>query len=176
MDIKDIEFRMTNDASRIQALISGASASSGRDLIMLKPFVFLHPTSYFGKQSRVLQLTEEDMHTCPHYKGKLALSHRHQILCYLVVDTDWSYNIYQETYNLPWTCPNCELTVCLPPMERLQHKTFTCSSRTIKKEEDVKVIRQNKPNGKEFKCDSCEKTLFMTPVEILMHKKSCKMK
>lgn len=36
MDIKDIEFRMTNDASRIQALISGASASSGRDLIMLK--------------------------------------------------------------------------------------------------------------------------------------------
>lgn len=36
MDIRDIEFRMTNDAGRIRALVSGASASSGRDLIMLK--------------------------------------------------------------------------------------------------------------------------------------------
>jgi ATP-dependent RNA helicase DHX34 len=36
MDIRDIEFRMTNDAARIQALISGSSASSGRDLVMLK--------------------------------------------------------------------------------------------------------------------------------------------
>lgn len=36
LDIRDIEFRMTNDAQRIQALIAGSSASSGRDLIMLK--------------------------------------------------------------------------------------------------------------------------------------------
>lgn len=36
IDIRDVEFRMTNDASRIRALISGASSSSGRDLVTLK--------------------------------------------------------------------------------------------------------------------------------------------
>ncbi|KAG6453031.1 hypothetical protein O3G_MSEX007941 [Manduca sexta] len=118
LDIRDIEFRMTNDASRIQALISGSSTSSGRDLVMLKlvlcralypqiavadefnhckspseqlyhtwskPFVFVHPTSYFGKQPRALQLTEADIQTdAPAgYKSRLPLTDRHQILCYL---------------------------------------------------------------------------------------------
>ncbi|KAL4710992.1 hypothetical protein ACJJTC_017957, partial [Scirpophaga incertulas] len=118
LDIRDIEFRMTNDASRIQSLITGSSASSGRDLVMLKivlcralypqvavadefnhyksvseqlyhtwskPYVFLHPNSYFGKQPRVLQLCEGDIQTDgpPGYKSKLPLSAKHQLLCYL---------------------------------------------------------------------------------------------
>lgn len=42
LDIRDIEFHMTNDAQRIHALISGASASSGRDLVMLKVSVIIN--------------------------------------------------------------------------------------------------------------------------------------
>ncbi|XP_013170006.1 PREDICTED: probable ATP-dependent RNA helicase DHX34 [Papilio xuthus] len=387
LDIRDIEFRMTNDAQRIRALISGSSASSGRDLIMLKivlcralypqvaiadefnhcksvsdqlyhtyskPFVFLHPTSYFGKNGRILQLTEADIQTDtpPGYKSKLALSARHQLLCYLsllettkpyivnsmrmpaaqtllllshsidtncgftrlvcdswlllefpypetgmnlllkavklrrrwdalinrrlldanpnksveselektkisskcsygelqhdlscdissymnsdvsytikrllpgdlkvlycgadeahatidpnpfeegfecrahekkggvyvtdnvvyncVIDTDWSYNMYQEIYGIPWTCPDCDISACLSPLERLQHKQFMCSSRTEEKKTDVKTApRENKPNAKEYKCENCNETLYMTPVEILKHRKTCKSK
>ncbi|VVC91590.1 unnamed protein product [Leptidea sinapis] len=380
MDIRDIEFRLTNDASRIQALISGSSASSGRDLVMLKtvlcralypqiavadefnhcksvseqlyhtwskPFVFLHPTSIFGKQPRTLQLTDGDIQTDAPlgYKSRLALSSKHQILCYLsllettkpyivnsmrmpaaqtllllahaidtnmgftriicdswlllefpypdsglslllkaarirqrwdalinrrlsdanpnksvenelqkkfkmpydetqyelakdvssymsshvyytikrllptdlktlyqgasehpeidpnpfeegfqgrphekkggvyvtdnivyncVVDTDWSYNSYQETYSIPWVCTNCEVSLCLSPLERIQHSNFTCSSRSVKKKEEKPPPRETKPNAKEFKCDSCNEILYLTPVEILRHKKSCK--
>ncbi|XP_050561836.1 probable ATP-dependent RNA helicase DHX34 isoform X2 [Spodoptera frugiperda] len=122
IDIRDVEFRLTNDAQRIQSLIAGSSASSGRDLVMLKlvlcralypqvavadgfnhhksvaeqlyhtwskPFVFLHPTSYFGKQSKILQLTEADILSdmrelnAVGYDGKLPVSSKHQILCYL---------------------------------------------------------------------------------------------
>ncbi|XP_026741114.1 probable ATP-dependent RNA helicase DHX34 isoform X1 [Trichoplusia ni] len=382
LDIRDIEFRMTNDAQRIQALIAGSSASSGRDLIMLKvvlcralypqvavadefnhhksaaeqlyhtwskPFVFLHPTSYFGKNPRVLQLTEADIQTDkpPGYDSKLPLSSKHQILCYLsllettkpyivnsmrmpaaqtllllahsidtnigftriicdawlllefpyaetglnlllkavklrqrwdalinrrlldatptktveaelekqnlpkisyeevqhelscdissyltsdvcytikrllpgdlktiyqgndeahpaiepnpfdenfeckphekkggvfvtdnvvyncVVDTNWSYNSYEESYSLPWTCTNCELTVCLSPIERLQHKHFICSAKEEKKILTPKTTREIKPNAKEYTCENCKQTLYMTPVEILKHKKSC---
>ncbi|XP_075979752.1 putative ATP-dependent RNA helicase DHX34 [Anticarsia gemmatalis] len=385
-DIRDIEFRLSNDSARIHALIAGSSASGGRDLVMLKvvlcralypqvavadefnhcksiseqlyhtwskPFVFLHPTSYFGKNGRCLQLTEADIQTdTPQgYKSKLPLSSRHQILCYLsllettkpyivnsmrmpaaqtllllahtidtnigftrivcdswlllefpypdtglnlllkatklrqrwdalinrrlldanppksveseldkqnlpqicyeevqhelscdissymtseiyytikrllpgdlkvlyyggdeahpsvepnpfdekfecrphekkggvyvtdnvvyncIVDTDWSYNSYQETYSLPWTCPNCGITVCLSPLEKLQHTQFTCSAKDEKKEEiKPKTSRENKPNGKEYKCDICKETLYLTPVEILKHRKSCKVK
>nr|XP_049702650.1 probable ATP-dependent RNA helicase DHX34 isoform X1 [Helicoverpa armigera] len=385
IDIRDVEFRLTNDAQRIQSLIAGSSTSSGRDLVMLKivlcralypqvavadsfnhhksvaeqlyhtwskPFVFLHPTSYFGKQPRTLQLTEEDIQTDlpPSYDGKLPVSGRHQILCYLsllettkpyivnsmrmpaaqtllllahsidtnigftrivcdswlllefpypetglnlllkavklrqrwdllinrrladanptksveselekqnqekisyeevqhelscdmsaymtsevyytikrlmpgdlkvmyygndeahpsvdpnpfdetfvcrphekkggvyvtdnvvyncVVDTLWSSRTYEETYNIPWTCPNCEITVCLSPVERLQHTHFICSAKEVKKQEPTKTTREIKPNAKEYTCDICKETLYMTPVEILRHKKSCKMK
>ncbi|CAH2049462.1 unnamed protein product, partial [Iphiclides podalirius] len=387
LDIRDIEFRMTNDAQRIRALISGASASSGRDLVMLKivlcralypqvaiadefnhcksvseqlyhtwskPFVFLHPTSYFGKQPRTVQLNEADIQTelPPGYKSKLPVSARHQLLCYLsllettkpyivnsmrmpaaqtllllshsidtnigftrlvcdswlllefpyaesglslllkatklrqrwdylinrrladanpeksveselqksnqtskipyeelqhelscdigsymnsdvyytikrllpgdlkvlyfggdeahtnidpnpfeegfecrahekkggvyitdnivyncVVDTDWSYNNYQEIYGVPWSCPNCEMSLCLSPLERLQHKKYTCSSRAVEnKMEAIRAPRENKPNAKEYKCDNCDTVLHMTPVEILRHKKNCKSK
>ncbi|XP_045775996.1 probable ATP-dependent RNA helicase DHX34 isoform X1 [Maniola jurtina] len=382
MDIRDIEFRMTNDATRIRALINGSSASSGRDLIMLKvvlcralypqvavadefnhcksisdhlyhtwskPFVFLHPTSYFGKQPKLLQLTEADIQdNPPGYKSKLPLSSKHQLLCYLsllettkpyivnsmrmpaaqtllllahsidtnmgftrlvcdswlllefphtetglnllikatklrqrwdaiinrrlsdanpnksveselqkshqntpydelqyelscdvtsymnsdvyytikrllpgdlkvlyvgsdevrpnidpnpfeegfecrahekkggvyvtdnivyncVVDTEWSYNTYEETYSLPWTCQNCDLTSCLSPLERLQHIQFTCASKPEKKEEKI-VKRDNRPNTKEYTCEICNETLYLTPVEILKHKKGCKIK
>ncbi|CAH2087005.1 unnamed protein product [Euphydryas editha] len=383
VDIRDIEFRMTNDASRIRALINGSSTNSGRDLIMLKlvlcralypqvavadeynhcksvseqlfhtwskPFVFLHPTSIFGKNPRLLQLTDADVQTDEPfgYKSRQPLSSKHQILCYLsllettkpyivnsmrmpaaqtllllahsidtnigftrlvcdswlllefpypesglnllmkavklrqrwedlinrrlqdanpnksveselkksnqtktsyeelqyelscdissyinsdiyytikrclpgdlkvmyvgpdevhptidpnpfeqgfecrphekkggvyvtdnivfncVVDTDWSYKSYEETYSLPWTCPDCELSVCLSPLERLQHKEFTCSSRMEKKDVQKKPIRENKPNTKEFECETCKVTLYLTPVEILKHKKACK--
>ncbi|XP_046966697.1 probable ATP-dependent RNA helicase DHX34 [Vanessa cardui] len=383
VDIRDIEFRLTNDAGRMRALINGASTNSGRDLIMLKlilcralypqvavadeynhcksvseqlfhtwskPFVFLHPTSIFGKNPRLLQLTEADIQTeLPNgYKNRLPLSAKHQILCYLsllettkpyivnsmrmpaaqtllllahsidtnigftrilcdswlllefpypdtgltllmkavklrqrwdalinrrlqdanpnksveselqksnqtkssyeeeqyelscdistyinsdiyytikrclpgdlkvmyvgadevhpsidpnpfdqgfecrahekkggvyvtdnivfncVVDTDWSYQSYQETYSLPWTCPDCEISLCLSPLERIQHKEFTCSSRTEKKEVQTKVIRENKPNTKEYECEKCKQTLYLTPVEILKHKNACK--
>ncbi|XP_073960326.1 probable ATP-dependent RNA helicase DHX34 [Choristoneura fumiferana] len=383
LDIRDIEFRLTNDAQRIRALISGASASSGRDLIMLKvvlsralypqlavadeynhcksvseqlyhtwskPFVFLHPTSYFGKNPRALQLSETDIQTelPPGYESKLAVSAKHQILCYLsllettkpyvvnsmrmpaaqtllllshsidtnigfsrivcdswlllefpfpetglnlllkatklrqrwdalinrrltdanpnksveselkkepklnyeqlqhdlscdissymnsevyytikrllpgdlkvlycgaddphpniepnpfeegfechvnekkggvyvtdnivyncVVDADWSYNSYQESYNVPWTCPNCEISVCLSPLEKLQHTQFTCSAKSEVKQETPTVTREIKPNAREYKCENCEETLYMTSVEILKHKKSCKKK
>ncbi|XP_063894921.1 probable ATP-dependent RNA helicase DHX34 isoform X2 [Helicoverpa armigera] len=385
IDIRDVEFRLTNDAQRIQSLIAGSSTSSGRDLVMLKivlcralypqvavadafnhhksvaeqlyhtwskPFVFLHPTSYFGKQPRTLQLTEEDIQTDlpPSYDGKLPVSGRHQILCYLsllettkpyivnsmrmpaaqtllllahsidtnigftrivcdswlllefpypetglnlllkavklrqrwdllinrrladanptksveselekqnqqkisyeeiqhelscdmsaymtsevyytikrlmpgdlkvmyygsdeahpsvdpnpfdetfvcrphekkggvyvtdnvvyncVIDTLWSSLTYEETYNIPWTCPNCEITVCLSPVERLQHTHFICSAKEVKKQEPAKTTREIKPNAKEYTCDICKETLYMTPVEILRHKKSCKMK
>lgn len=91
-----------------------------------------------------------------------------------VVDTEWSYKSYEETYNLPWTCPNCELSVCLSPLERLQHKEFTCSSRTEKKDVQKKPTKENKPNTKEFECEICKSTLYLTPVEILKHKKACK--
>ncbi|CAH0725008.1 unnamed protein product, partial [Brenthis ino] len=362
IDIRDIEFRMTNDAARIRALINGSSTNSGRDLIMLKsvsdqlyhtwskPFVFLHPTSYFGKNSKLLQLHENDIQTDMPlgYKSKLPLSSKHQILCYLsllettkpyivnsmrmpaaqtllllahsidtnigftrlvcdswlllefpypesglnllmkatklrqrwdalinrrladaspnksvetelrktnkqpydelqhdlsndlssyinsdvcytikrllpgdlkvlyvgsdevhpnidpnpfeeglecrahekkggvyvtdnivyncVVDTEWSYNSYQEAYNIPWTCEKCELTVCLSPLEKLQHKQFTCSSRNIEKKEEKKIIREMKPNSREYKCEICNETLYLTPVEILKHKKACTIK
>ncbi|XP_041981061.1 probable ATP-dependent RNA helicase DHX34 [Aricia agestis] len=383
LDIKDIEFRMTNDAGRIRALISGASASSGRDLIMLKvvlcralypqvaiadefnhcksvseqlyhtyskPFIFLHPTSCFGKNPRLLQLTDTDIaDPPPGYKSRLPLSSQHQLLCYLsllettkpyivnsmrmpaaqtllllahsidtnigftrlvcdtwlllefpyseteglnlllkatklrqtwdalinrrladsnpnksvenelqkakhtksyqelqydlstemcsymnsdvcytikrllpgdikvlyvrdsvhanidpnpfdegfecrphekkggvyvtdnivyncVVDTEWSANNYEETYGVVWTCPDCELAACFSPLERLQHKQYTCASRSIKKEEEKAPVRENRPNAKEFKCDSCESTLYLTPVEMLKHRKACKRK
>ncbi|XP_061379592.1 probable ATP-dependent RNA helicase DHX34 [Danaus plexippus] len=376
IDVRDIEFRMTNDAARIRALISGASTSGGQDLVMLKivlcralypqiaiadefnyckteqlyhtwskPSVFLHPTSYFGRYPKALQLTETDIQTAPGYKSKLPLSNKHQLLCYLsllettkpyivnsmrmpaaqtllllahsidtntgftrivcdswlllefpfpesgcqllyrastirkkwdelinrkladanpnrsveeelqksnqmgyeelqhelsceiskymncdvsytlkrllpgdlkvlydgdtqttvspnpfdqtyvcrphdkkggvyvtdnivyncIVDSEWSYDSYQETYSIPWVCPQCEVTVCLSPLERLQHRIFTCSSKTEKKLEKT-VTRINRPNTKEFICDVCNTTMFLTPVEILKHKKACKIK
>ncbi|KAJ8714474.1 hypothetical protein PYW07_002699 [Mythimna separata] len=388
IDIRDVEFRMTNDAARIQSLIAGSSASSGRDLVMLKvvlcralypqvavadnfnhhksiseqlyhtwskPFVYLHPTSYFGKLPRTLQLTEADIHSdlpvSLGFDSKLPVSSKHQILCYLsllettkpyivnsmrmpaaqtllllahsietnigftrivcdswlllefpypesglnlllkavklrrrwdalinrriadatptksveselekeklpkisydetqhdlscdmstymnsevyytikrllpgdlkviyagydeahpsiepnpfdetfvcrphekkggvyvtdnvvyncVVDTLWSAKNYEETYSEPWKCSNCELTVCLSPVERLQHTHFTCSAKEEKKDvEAPRSSREIKPNAKEYVCDVCKVTLYLTPVEILKHKKGCKMK
>ena len=95
---------------------------------------------------------------------------------YSVVDTEWSYNSYQESYNIPWKCEKCDMSVCLSPLEKLQHKYFTCSSRTIEKKEEKKEVPIMKPNSKEYKCDSCNNTLYLTPVEILKHKKACKIK
>lgn len=94
-----------------------------------------------------------------------------------VVDSVWSGRNYEEMYNIPWTCPKCELTVCLSPLERLQHQQFTCSLKEVKPKEDApKTSREMKPNAKEYKCETCEQTLYLTPVEILKHKKGCKAK
>lgn len=49
-----------------------------------KPFVSLHPMGYFGNNTQILQLTDADMmDKCGTYQSKLALSSRHQLLCYL---------------------------------------------------------------------------------------------
>ncbi|XP_060804525.1 probable ATP-dependent RNA helicase DHX34 [Amyelois transitella] len=383
LDIRDIEFRLCHDAGRVRALIAGASAAAGRDLITLKvvlcralypqiavadefnhcksiseqlfhtwskPFVFLHPTSMFGRQPRLLQLTDADIQTDTHgYKARVPVSAKHQILCYLsllettkpyivnsmrmpaaqtllllahcidtnvgftrivcdswlllefpypdsglnlllkatklrqrwdalinrrladanpnksvegelqkqkklpydelqhelscdissymnsevyytikrllpgdlkvlyhgpdeahgiidpnpfeegfecrphekkggvyvtdnvvfncVVDSDWSYNSYQENYSLIWTCPECDIALCLSPLERVQHKQFTCSSRREEKRIVTKTTtRENRPNAKEYKCENCNENLYMTPVEILKHKKCCNIK
>lgn len=45
-DLRDIEFRLSNDSSRIHSLITGSSASSGRDLVMLKVTVNSLPTAF----------------------------------------------------------------------------------------------------------------------------------
>ncbi|XP_017089101.2 probable ATP-dependent RNA helicase DHX34 isoform X1 [Drosophila bipectinata] len=49
----------------------------------LKPFLSQHPNSHFAKYFDLLQLSDSDMLTKPHYYStKHPLSSRHQILCY----------------------------------------------------------------------------------------------
>ncbi|ALC49338.1 CG32533, partial [Drosophila busckii] len=49
----------------------------------LKPFLSLHPNSYFAKNYELLKLTESDIQTKPdYYTPKQPLSDRHQLLCY----------------------------------------------------------------------------------------------
>lgn len=96
-------------------------------------------------------------------------------ILFSVIDTEWSYNSYQEVYSLPWTCESCHIIACLSPLERIQHTKFTCSSRTQENLPEVSSApKDNRPNAKEYKCETCEQNLYMTPVEILRHKKSCK--
>lgn len=96
-------------------------------------------------------------------------------LLFSVIDTEWSYNSYQETYSLPWTCESCNVIACLSPLERIQHTKFTCSSKTLEVLPETSTApKDNRPNAKEYKCEICDQNLSMTPVEILRHKKSCK--
>ncbi|XP_063829961.1 probable ATP-dependent RNA helicase DHX34 [Ostrinia nubilalis] len=119
----------------------------------------------------------EEGYECHPHEKKGGVYVTDSIIYNCVVDTDWSYNTYEETYSLPWSCPDCSIALCLSPIERLQHKHFMCSSRTEqKKPEPTTAPKDNRPNAKEYKCESCNNTLYMTPVEILRHKKSCKMK
>lgn len=48
-----------------------------------KPYVSLHPMSYFGNHSDVLQLTESDIMYVPEIKGNNSVSSKHQILIYM---------------------------------------------------------------------------------------------
>ncbi|XP_034943062.1 probable ATP-dependent RNA helicase DHX34 [Chelonus insularis] len=48
-----------------------------------KPFVALHPMSFFGNHPQVLQLEEPDIVNIPGYKSKTPLSSKHQLLTYL---------------------------------------------------------------------------------------------
>ncbi|XP_011163532.1 probable ATP-dependent RNA helicase DHX34 [Solenopsis invicta] len=116
LDIKDIEFRMRNDSSQVQNLLTASTACSYKDLTMLKlilcsglypqfacadefnycksmseqlfhtkakPYVALHPMSFFGNHPQVLQIEEEDVMPIPGFKNKSPISSKHQILAYL---------------------------------------------------------------------------------------------
>ncbi|XP_027848814.2 probable ATP-dependent RNA helicase DHX34 [Aphis gossypii] len=57
-----------------------------------KPFVSLHPMSYFGNHSDVLQLTESEIIYVPEFKGKNTVSSKHQILIYMsLLETTKAY-------------------------------------------------------------------------------------
>lgn len=117
IDIRDVDFRLSHDANKLENLLSGATACSYRDLMTLKlilvsglypqvamadefnhikspgqqfyhteskPFASLHPIGYFANNTQTLQLTEADIiDKTGTYRSKLALSSRHQLLCYL---------------------------------------------------------------------------------------------
>ncbi|XP_049857625.1 probable ATP-dependent RNA helicase DHX34 isoform X1 [Schistocerca gregaria] len=113
VDIRDIDFRLSNDSSRLQELLSGATACSYKDLTMLKiilcggfypqlaipdefnsckssaeqlfhtygkPFVALHPLSFFSHHPDVLQLQDSDVMGGD---SRTPISTKHQMLCYL---------------------------------------------------------------------------------------------
>ncbi|XP_012261756.2 probable ATP-dependent RNA helicase DHX34 [Athalia rosae] len=116
IDIKDVEFRMRNDSSQVQSLLTAATACSYKDLMMLKlilcsglypqfacadefnyckstseqlfhtkakPYIALHPMSFFGNHPQILQLEEPDILSLPWFKSKSPLSPKHQLLAYL---------------------------------------------------------------------------------------------
>lgn len=57
-----------------------------------KPYVFLHPTSYFGNHCDVLQLTEPDIVPHPKFNSRNPLSTNHQILFYMsLLETNKPY-------------------------------------------------------------------------------------
>uniref|UniRef100_A0A182YGA7 Uncharacterized protein n=1 Tax=Anopheles stephensi TaxID=30069 RepID=A0A182YGA7_ANOST len=126
VDIRDVEFRLSHDSSKLQHLVSGATACSYRDLMTLKlilvsglypqvaiadefnyckslseqffhtrakPYVSLHPMSFFGNNAQLLQLTDAEIEEKPPtYKSRQPLSSRHQIVCYLtLLETNKSY-------------------------------------------------------------------------------------
>lgn len=47
-----------------------------------KPYVALHPVSFFGNHPQVLQIEEADV-MLPGFKSKTPVSSKHQILVYL---------------------------------------------------------------------------------------------
>ncbi|KAG7300247.1 hypothetical protein JYU34_015816 [Plutella xylostella] len=117
----------------------------------------------------------EEGYECHPHEKKGGVYVTDNIIYNCVVDTEWSANNYNELHNIPWECPECSLTLCLSPIEKLQHKQFICTSRNIQKEPEASTSkRENKPNAKEYKCEVCSQDLYLTPVEILKHKKSCK--
>ncbi|XP_018399875.1 PREDICTED: probable ATP-dependent RNA helicase DHX34 [Cyphomyrmex costatus] len=116
LDIKDIEFRMRNDSSQVQNLLTASTACTYKDLTMLKlilcsglypqfacadefnyckstseqlfhtkakPYVALHPMSFFGNHPQVLQIEEMDVISVLGFKSKTPVSCKHQILAYL---------------------------------------------------------------------------------------------
>ncbi|XP_015596347.1 probable ATP-dependent RNA helicase DHX34 isoform X2 [Cephus cinctus] len=116
IDIKDVEFRMRNDPSQVQNLLTASTACNYKDLTMLKlivcsglypqfacadefnycksvneqlfhtkakPYVALHPISFFGNHPDILQLEEPDVVSIPGFKSKTAVSSKHQLLAYL---------------------------------------------------------------------------------------------
>lgn len=58
-----------------------------------KPYVTLHPMGFFGNNTEVLQLMEDDIiEKSGLYKSRQPLSSKHQILCYLtLLETNKTY-------------------------------------------------------------------------------------
>ncbi|XP_066590433.1 probable ATP-dependent RNA helicase DHX34 [Prorops nasuta] len=48
-----------------------------------KPYVSLHPMSFFGNNPKILQLEDSDIVSIPGFKSKVATSPKHQLLLYL---------------------------------------------------------------------------------------------
>lgn len=48
-----------------------------------KPYVALHPMSFFGNHPQVLQLEEPDIVAIPGFRSKGPVSPKHQLLTYL---------------------------------------------------------------------------------------------
>lgn len=48
-----------------------------------KPYVALHPMSFFGNHPQILQIEEPDVVSIPGFKSKTSVSPKHQILTYL---------------------------------------------------------------------------------------------
>jgi len=48
-----------------------------------KPYVALHPMSFFGNHQQLLQIEEADIISIPGFKSKSPVSSKHQILAYL---------------------------------------------------------------------------------------------
>jgi ATP-dependent RNA helicase DHX34 len=125
IDIKDVEFRLSNDFSKLRNLVSSATTNS-LDLTVLKlilvsglypqiaisdefnycksmseqffhtkskPYVAMHPMSYFAANYQILNLNESDIiEKTGIYQSKQPLSSRHQILCYLsILETTKAY-------------------------------------------------------------------------------------
>lgn len=76
-----------------------------------------------------------------------------------------------------WKCDQCEITLCLSPLEKLQHKICLCLKKDLKTKvkRESSVEESNKSNLKKFYCDTCDKKMFLTPVDVLKHKRNCKM-
>ncbi|KAK9503325.1 hypothetical protein O3M35_011924 [Rhynocoris fuscipes] len=132
-DIRDIDFRLSNNHTQLQHLITGSTACSFKDLTILKiilcsglypqiaiadeynhhkgindqlfhtqskPFVFLHPMSYFGNHPESLHLSDSDIVQHPQFNSKAPLSSRHQILFYMsLLETNKPYLV--NTLRMP---------------------------------------------------------------------------
>lgn len=118
IDIKDVDFRLSNDFSKLENLVMSATTDSC-DLVMVKlilvsglypqvaisddfnycksmneqffhtkskPYVSMHPMSYFSQNYQVLNVPECDViEKSGLYKSKQPLSAKHQIVCYLSI-------------------------------------------------------------------------------------------
>ncbi|XP_063697523.1 probable ATP-dependent RNA helicase DHX34 [Culicoides brevitarsis] len=134
LDIRDVEMRMSHDASRMQNLLSGSTACDYRDLMTIKviltsglypqvaiadefnhlksvneqffhtktkPYTCLHPMSYFGNNSQILQLTADEIEEkTESFQSKMPLSAKHQLLCYVtLLETTKPY--LMSTFRMP---------------------------------------------------------------------------
>uniref|UniRef100_A0A0A9XYB6 Putative ATP-dependent RNA helicase DHX34 n=2 Tax=Lygus hesperus TaxID=30085 RepID=A0A0A9XYB6_LYGHE len=65
-----------------------------------KPYVFLHPTSYFGNHHDILQLTDADIVPHPKFNSRTPLSTNHQVLFYMsLLETNKPYLV--NTMRMP---------------------------------------------------------------------------